>query len=275
MPKFCIKCGNQLPDGVKFCPKCGTSIQQPSTQPTTAPIPPSSPEYQYQQTPIHTPTSTKSRFNKKLIFSLIAFVIIVIVVLVVVFVFLGSGADSRFVGDWEDNFGTTYSFKTDKSLHVLGIKVSTWDIKGDQICFTPVSGSSWGIGEQCIQYEFTNNGNTLTMTMQGVPIVLTKVSGGGISNDIDSSQFIGTWDVESSDVDIGDWTFYENSSLKQFIDYGFGEYTTWISWSVSGDKLFLEDFGDIGYTCQFSNGGNKLELKLGPESQPIMTLTKR
>ena len=30
MGSFCGKCGNQMPEGVKFCPMCGSPVQQPS-----------------------------------------------------------------------------------------------------------------------------------------------------------------------------------------------------------------------------------------------------
>lgn len=51
---FCTKCGNQVPDGVKFCTLCGAPIQQPAVeqQPVQSPPVQSSP---VQSSPVEPP----------------------------------------------------------------------------------------------------------------------------------------------------------------------------------------------------------------------------
>ena len=55
------------------------------------------------------------------------------------------------------------------------MEVGTWSVKGDQLCIEYSSAySSMGAIDSCVDFEFSNDGNTLTMTQSGVPVTLTK-----------------------------------------------------------------------------------------------------
>ncbi len=121
--------------------------------------------------------------NKGLIIAIIAIVVVIIVVVLAVVLLLG-GSDSRFVGEWEQDSGygmaVTWNFKSDGKLEVMGMEVGTWSVSGDELCLE--FGSEWAelAGgdpsdlKQCVDYEFSDGGNTLTLTQDGVPVVLTK-----------------------------------------------------------------------------------------------------
>jgi hypothetical protein len=61
----------------------------------------------------------------------------------------------------------------------MNIEMGTWSVSGDQLCLE-FGGSQWAEfagGEdlnQCVDYEFSDGGNTLTLTQNGVPVTLTK-----------------------------------------------------------------------------------------------------
>lgn len=48
---ICNKCGNEMPDGVKFCPRCGAAMEQPQTPPPAAEEPVNAGGYQGMPTP--------------------------------------------------------------------------------------------------------------------------------------------------------------------------------------------------------------------------------
>lgn len=105
-------------------------------------------------------------------------------------------------------------------------------------------------------------------------LVLTLTGGTG------SSQFEGTWNVDTIIGDMGDQcTFYNNGTMKETNEL-FGDITTtWSDWRIEGGKVYLGseiDYMGTGYTYTASNGGNTLVLKYEAAGLPITayTLTK-
>ncbi len=200
MPNYCPSCGSEVKEGYKFCLNCGgqlqpegtegpstpneQAVQKPSINETSSVSPPQLPMTQQSYSPTIQPTKS----NKKLIMVLIASVVIVVVIAVVVFVLLGSGADSRFVGNWQleggDGFtGSTMTFEGngDWKMGYLGasFKIGKWNVQGDNFCLNMTNWfpeMDYVLGNtQCYQYEFSNDGNTLTLSATGeATMVLTK-----------------------------------------------------------------------------------------------------
>jgi len=176
MPKNCSSCGAEVKEGFKFCLSCGAQLQAEAAQlPPAAPVPP---PQNISQTQTYAPMQPK-KTNMKLIGILIAVIAAVVIVALVVFLFIGGGAtDSRFVGEWEqfsDYISVTWDFKSGGSLEIMDIEAGTWSVSGDKLCVNP--SSQWGgsSGEMCYNFEFSDNGNTLTLTIAGVEsAVLTK-----------------------------------------------------------------------------------------------------
>ena len=191
MVNYCPSYGSKVEEGFKFCLNCGGQLQQ---QETVDSGPPKNKSTQTQSistndpVPITPQTMRSAKSNKKLIVVIIAIVTIIIVIAAVVFLFLGSGADSRFVGVWEleggNGFtGSTMTFEGDGDwkMGYLGasFKVGTWNVQGDDFCLK-MTNELIDMGQiiddiQCYQYEFSNNGNTLALTVLGEDtMVLTK-----------------------------------------------------------------------------------------------------
>jgi hypothetical protein len=126
--------------------------------------------------------------NKKLLVALIAIIAVVIVVLIVLILLTGviGGADSRFVGRWEQEGSTSYSrvvwnFQSDGTLELTTtsygasttVNMGNWEVRGSQLC-----GASTSFSSECINFEFSNNGNTLTLYVPGeydYDLVLNKI----------------------------------------------------------------------------------------------------
>ena len=92
-----------------------------------------------------------------------------------------------------------------------------------------------------------------------------------------SSQFEGTWNVESIIGDTDDqWTFYSNGTMKKTNDLFGG--TNWSTWRIENNKVYLREEIDIlgnGYYYEFSNGGNTIALKYSTGlSITVYTLTR-
>jgi hypothetical protein len=123
-------------------------------------------------------------------------------------------------------------------------------------------------------------------------LVVFFVFGGGLG--ISESTLFGTWNVESYGFSFGEWTFYQNGTLKMTYDLGdFGEWgdlfptdtVIWTTWDVADGKLYLVGTSDFdvpvetGMTIVTSNGGNTVKLKydnpLGDGQVTAYTLTKK
>jgi hypothetical protein len=273
MAKFCTKCGAPLAEEGKFCTSCGASIEKSST--------PAEPNHPAPSQPTNmTPIPPKPKSNMKIIGAVIAVVIAVVIILAVVFLFLdinlggsngdnngssGGSADTRFVGTWDYSSGGitgSYIFKSDGTLAISmsGVElgdVGTWSVNGNQLCIE--FNSQWSElagGEdlnQCITYQFSDGGNTLTLTESGsAPIVLTKTgstseeeddedggsgdNGGGTGEDY-SSELVGTWTIE--DMPYQTWVFYSNGTLKWAYDYAGYDYNFWYTYNFENGQLCL------------------------------------
>ena len=279
MAKFCTKCGAQLTEGAKFCTSCGANIEQPST-------PEKTPQTTSSQPTNYTPMPPKPKSNMKIIGAILAVIIAVVIVLVVVFMFLdldlggsddnngssGGTADSRFVGEWymDTGYGNmTYNFKSNGNLAismyetVLG-DVGTWTVSGDQLCIE--FNSQWAElagGEdlsQCIDYEFSDGGNTLTLTQNGSsPTVLTKTGSSSQENGDDggssdngggdyTGELLGSWINTSGSPGYSStsiWTFYSNGTVKMESSYDWSDetYVEWAEFEVQSGQLCFVYYG--------------------------------
>jgi hypothetical protein len=176
MSKYCPYCGVELREGAKFCSACGKKIgEQPATDGQ-------SPSQQQRFTRPSSPQKSK----KKKIIGISVIIIAIVILLLILFFLFGwsgsfSGADSRFVGEWVQDIGlgatVDWKFNNDKTLQTGSFggamyNVGTWDVKGDQLCLYN--------NAVCYTYEFSNNGNTLTLNIFGegfgypLNVVLTK-----------------------------------------------------------------------------------------------------
>jgi hypothetical protein len=180
MPHYCPHCAVELIQGSKFCSACGKEVDQPLVTDKK-----SKSQKKEEQPQASVPLSTPQKSRKKLIIGISAIIIAVVIALVVIVYLLGgtssfTGADSRFVGEWEQNsiagpllwkFNSDSTLETESSSGAMN-NVGTWNIKGTQICLYNNS--------VCYIYIFSNNGNTLTLNIVDVRddypenIVLTK-----------------------------------------------------------------------------------------------------
>ena len=190
MPKYCMKCGTQLPEGVKFCPNCGTDIIEEQTI-----NPPEQNQNNYQQPMSQTQTYVQSAKPKNMmLFGIIAVVVILIVIIGVFFIFMsgdddsdntssgGSGGivgDGTFIGTWT----VTSMTMNDESFPVTGVTITinedgtyttsaygetqtgTWSTGGGELSLIDDDSisSETMFGDTGMTATFTNGGNTLTL----------------------------------------------------------------------------------------------------------------
>jgi len=180
MTDHCSECGAELMEGSKFCTGCGKTVeQQQEQQETQVQTPPPQPVEKKQKV---TPPKTKKKPRKKLIMGLLAIIVVAVIVAIIV-VYLQGGAsplvnaDSRFVGEWEQQtIGSPilWKFNSNSTLEkeLLGNNTGTWNVTNSQICLYN--------GIVCYIYEFSNDENILTLNRTGqsdsypTNIVLTK-----------------------------------------------------------------------------------------------------
>jgi len=177
MSYYCPNCGVELIQGTKFCSACGKKVEQQLITHIQ-----SQPQQQYEQQQSSTPTSLPRKSKKKLIIGALAIIIAVVIVLVIILFLLGgTGADSRFVGEWEQDLGFggkfLWKFNSDSTLETGSsggamYNAGTWKVNGNQLY----------LYNNVVRYtyELSNNGNTLTLNIFGnsfgypMSIVLTK-----------------------------------------------------------------------------------------------------
>jgi hypothetical protein len=180
MSNYCPFCKAELIEDSEFCSACGEKVEQhPENQIESQP-----PQQDEQpQTPVSLSTPKKSR--KKFIIGILAIILAVVIVLIII-VYLQSGtelftsADSRFVGEWEQNMISgplLWKFNTDSKLE-KGVSdgtmknVGTWRVKDTQLCLYN--------NTVCYTYGFSNNEKILTLNIveasdvYPMHIVLTK-----------------------------------------------------------------------------------------------------
>ncbi len=188
MPNFCPSCGAKVDEGYKFCLSCGAKLQLESTNELSKPeeqVAPAPPPQQPNSQESITPATQPRRLNKILLMSLIAIIAVIIIIVVIVFMFTGGGViDNRFVGEWEQSDGGVmtidWTFKSDGSMEIMGMDLASWNVKGNQLCFK--TNEFWDefmpegtLDEVCYNFEFSNGGNTVTLSINGSEnFILTK-----------------------------------------------------------------------------------------------------
>jgi hypothetical protein len=180
MPNYCPHCAVELKEDSQICSACGKKVEQHLITDIQ-----SQPQQQEEQQQTSVPPSTPQKSRKKLIIAILAIVAAVIIVSIILLFLLGgtnsfSSVDSRFVGEWEQNTLESpflWKFNSNSTLET-GISGGTmhnngsWKVKDTQLCLYN--------NAVCYTYEFSNNGNTLTLNIVGVSnvypvnIVLTK-----------------------------------------------------------------------------------------------------
>ncbi|MFA5101739.1 MAG: zinc ribbon domain-containing protein [Candidatus Thermoplasmatota archaeon] len=170
MTNHCSECGAELRDDAKYCLQCGKKVEE---QPVN-PMPPE-PQKQEEQPKATEQPKPKKKPNKKMLLGILAVIIaVVIIAIVLVYLLDGTsplgGADSRFVGEWERNTQAgvvLWKFNSNSTLEEDTTNKGTWMVQDTQICLYN--------NTQCYTYEFSNNGNTVTLTKAGTSdIILTK-----------------------------------------------------------------------------------------------------
>jgi hypothetical protein len=179
MPNFCPSCGTKVDEGNKFCLKCGAQLNPESTAETGSSNENISQQLNQQAPPDQSqnksPGQKKSNIN--LLIALIAIIAIVIVIVVII-MFTGGGIDNRFVGEWEqddDLMPISWNFKSDGTFEMMGIGFGKWSVHGNQICITPDLELGDFADDVCYDFEFSNGGNTVSLSIGGSEnLVLTK-----------------------------------------------------------------------------------------------------
>ena len=192
MGKYCPGCGSEVKEGSKFCQNCGAQIKsenkinsfedqvaQPQKQQTSpaqfspqTPAPP--PQQQIGQTQAYAPIPPK-RQNNKLIASVVVIIVVIILIGIIFLLFFGGVSESRFVGNWEQQGGypAIWTINSDGSFESIGIE-GTWRLNDGKFCIKSDILGEYA-GEICYDYQFSDNGNTLTLSFFGTEnLVFTK-----------------------------------------------------------------------------------------------------
>ncbi len=128
------------------------------------------------------PSGQPKKSNMKL-FGIIAAVIAVVVVIAVVLIMvLGSGGfdsdEENFVGTWEYSImemSVEYKFNSDNTLEIGSMgytsEAGTWKVENGKLVLSMDSGMGQSIDAGTYDYNFSNNGNTLTLSMNGAEVM--------------------------------------------------------------------------------------------------------
>jgi hypothetical protein len=180
MVNYCSECDAELKEGSTFCSACGKKVEQHPVTPIQSQL-----QYQDEDHQTSTPLSTTPKSRKKLIIGISAIIVAVVIVVIFIVYLQGGpssfgGADSRFVGEWEQNtiespilwkFNSDSTIETGSSGGAMN-NGGTWKVNDTQLCLYN--------NAVYYSYEFSNNGNTLTLDRitesdsYPVNIVLTK-----------------------------------------------------------------------------------------------------
>lgn len=179
MSHYCPHCAVELKEGSNLCSACGKNVEQPQVTDIQ-----SQPQQEEQpKTSVQSSTVKKSR--KKLIIGISAIMIVLIIAIIAIVYLLGgtgsfSSADSRFVGEWEQNMvgePFLWKFNNDSTLET-GFSdgemnnVGIWKVNNTQLCLYD--------NIVCYTYEFSNNGRILRLNISEesdsypANIILTK-----------------------------------------------------------------------------------------------------
>jgi hypothetical protein len=173
MVRYCINCGNKIPDNVNFCTKCGTKTS--TTQ-------------QPQQPSQNNPASTLAmpvKNKNKLIIPIIITIIAVIVICLVLFLFVFSNPSGKFVGVWNieylsgagSDYEGTWTFYEDGQMKSVNEEYSSiiwrnYTVYNDKICLSSNEYSYY----HCYDYDFTEGENKLTLSANDVEsVILSKI----------------------------------------------------------------------------------------------------
>ena len=178
MVKNCPNCGKEFPDNINFCDGCGVQllVKQAApivTQPQTVQPPVQSPVVQY-------PKKSK----KGLLVGLLVMIVVIVVVIVLLYFFVFQSNAGQFVGAWDEeyqvgvtNSDSTWTFSSDGRVKIENNYYSSviwfdYEVKGGMICTSSDEYSYY----HCYDYTFTEGGNKLTLSVDGVnSIVLNKI----------------------------------------------------------------------------------------------------
>jgi len=181
MTDQCSDCGTELMEGSKFCTACGKTVEQPPETPVE-----SQPQQPVEKKQMPTPPKIKKKPRKKLIMGLLT-IIVVAVIVAIIAVYLQGGAsplvnaDSRFVGEWEENsYGSpaTWTFNNSGTFGINPpsniIRNGTWGVTGNQLCLYN--------NLVYYTYEFSDDGDILTLNKTGqnnsYPATIVLIKGG-------------------------------------------------------------------------------------------------
>jgi hypothetical protein len=170
MTDHCSDCGAELIEGSKFCTECGKTVEQQPITPVQ-PEPQEPVEKPVEKKQISTPPKTKKKPRKKLIMGLLAIIAAVVIILIII-VYLQGGtgspgeADSRFVGEWEQNIigsPRQWIFNSDSTLDINPstdtLINGTWKVTDNQLCLYN--------NAVCYTSVFSYDGNVLTLNRIG------------------------------------------------------------------------------------------------------------
>ncbi len=177
MPNFCPSCGTKSEEGYKFCLSCGAKLQPENIDDSNKPeekVAPAPPQQQPTAQESVTPVVKPRKSNKALYYSLIAIIAVIIIIIVIVIMFSGGGLfnniDNRFVGEWEQDdelMPISWNFKDDGSFEMMDLQFGKWSVHGNQLCITPNSQWDDFSTEVCYNFEFSDSGNTVTLSIDG------------------------------------------------------------------------------------------------------------
>lgn len=179
MSHYCPHCAVELKEGSNLCSACGKNVEQPKV------IDIQSQPQQKEEPKTSVPSSTAKKSRKKLIIGISAIMIVLIIAIIAIIYLLGgtgsfSSADSRFVGEWEQNMvgePFLWKFNNDSTLET-GFSdgemnnVGIWKVNNTQLCLYD--------NIVCYTYEFSNNGRILRLNISEesdsypANIILTK-----------------------------------------------------------------------------------------------------
>ena len=171
MTDHCSDCGAELIEGSKFCTECGKTVEQQPITPVQ-PEPQEPVEKPVEKKQISTPPKTKKKPRKKLIMGLLAIIVAVVIILIIaVYLQGGTGslgeADSRFVGEWEQNIKSevpvngflTVIVHFDINPSTDTLINGTWKVTDNQLCLYN--------NAVCYTSVFSYDGNVLTLNRIG------------------------------------------------------------------------------------------------------------
>jgi len=182
MVKYCPSCGAEVKEGSKFCLGCGAQLQAEASAPQAAQTPPPVAPVPPPQQPVpqqaYAPVPPK-KTNMKLIGGIIAIIVAIVIVVLVVFLFIGGATSNDFVGTWEvqsitedgetdDLSGSDVdiTFQSDGTYTASGA-TGTWEFKNNKLYIISSSGSD-EYDDLGLDYEFSNNKNSLTLSFSGI-----------------------------------------------------------------------------------------------------------